>query len=213
MRRSTRRSASLPPCSHGGPIEAFELEGSADAALDLPPCSHGGPIEAVMPARLRPPVVSSFRRVHTAAPLKRRVVRLVSREGLRLPPCSHGGPIEASSLRRRTSSGGSLPPCSHGGPIEARSTTNTRQDASPLPPCSHGGPIEATKAAHRLARQNTAFRRVHTAAPLKPGSVARSSSFIFAFRRVHTAAPLKRVQKGEGGQESLPSAVFTRRPH
>src|SRR5882724_4379476 len=45
--------------------------GFAPLRLTLPPCSHGGPIEAELTVPSMGLVVTSFRRVHTAAPLKR----------------------------------------------------------------------------------------------------------------------------------------------
>ena len=108
----------------------------------LPPCSHGGPIEAGLDTFKVGPNCCSFRRVHTAAPLK-------------LGPAPFGQ-VQLSPFRRVHTAA----------PLKLPSLQVEAAAVGALPPCSHGGPIEAFQRGARELRFTT-FRRVHTAAPLK----------------------------------------------
>src|SRR6266511_201027 len=102
-----------------------------------------------------------------------------------IPPRSRGGPIEASFAHRfRAAHGSTIPPRSRGGPIEAIASSTVKFPA-------------------------LTFRRVHAAAPLKPGESVVAADRPAAFRRVHAAAPLKLAGLGVAPAQARHSAAFT----
>ena len=139
--------ARFPPGNSGGPIEAArEAVAAAPRLVRFPPGNSGGPIEAVVASSLIDLLLTGFRRVIPAAPLKllftffsKSSSCFCFRRVIPAAPLKHpsGGGVRSSRL--------AFPPANSGGPIEA-----TSQD-----PC--GSP------------STSRFRRVIPAAPLKQG--------------------------------------------